>query len=455
MKTIFQKDLEEEYVLLASMIKWLVISIFIGLIVGGATAAFIKLVNISTSFSYGFKYYYLLMPIGFFLSSFLVLKLAPDAKGHGTEKAIEAINRNIGKMDVKVVPIKLLTTLITLVCGGSVGLEGPSTQIGAGIASKISDIFKLKDTDRKKVAVCGIASGFVGVFGSPVGAAVFASEVLYIGQFSYISLFPSLISAFVSFSVGRFLGTKPLITYFIDMNNFSNSTILIRMIVFGLIIGILSTIFIRFVNFIEHLFDKINVYPPVKGLIGGALVILIVAITGTTNYLGIGEEIIHKSVMGHGIGTTDFIWKSVATALTLGSGGSGGILTPMLYVGATVGNLWASIINDSVTFYAAVGMVAFMATCANTPIAGIVICMELFGSQVGMHASIVCVIGYLIVGHKSIYPTQILIRSKTPSLFMDTNCEVCKVDNKIKINNPLLKLSFKKYKENIHNMKNS
>jgi H+/Cl- antiporter ClcA len=141
MKTIFQKDLEEEYVLLASMIKWLVISIFIGLIVGGATAAFIKLVNISTSFSYGFKYYYLLMPIGFFLSSFLVLKLAPDAKGHGTEKAIEAINRNIGKMDVKVVPVKLLTTLITLVCGGSVGLEGPSTQIGAGIASKISDIF--------------------------------------------------------------------------------------------------------------------------------------------------------------------------------------------------------------------------------------------------------------------------------------------------------------------------
>jgi H+/Cl- antiporter ClcA len=109
------------------------------------------------------------------------------------------------------------------------------------------------------------------------------------------------------------------------------------MIVFGLIIGILSTIFIRFVNFIEHLFDKINVYPPIKGLIGGALVILIVAITGTTNYLGIGEEIIHKSVMGYGIGTTDFIWKSVATLVTLGSGGSGGILTPMLYVGATVG----------------------------------------------------------------------------------------------------------------------
>ncbi|WMJ79150.1 chloride channel protein [Clostridium sp. MB40-C1] len=443
MKVIFQKDLEEEYVLLASMIKWLVLSVFIGFIVGGATSMFIKLVNISTNFSYSFKYYYLLMPIGFFLSSFIVIKLAPDAKGHGTEKAIEAINKNIGKMNLKVVPVKLVTTLITLICGGSVGLEGPSTQIGAGIASKISDILKLKDTDRKKVAVCGIASGFVGVFGSPVGAAVFASEVLYIGRFSYISLFPSLISAFVSFSIGRFLGTKPLISYFIDMNNFTSSKILIRMIMFGLIIGILSAIFIRFVNFVESLFNKINIYPPLKGLIGGALIILIVFITGTTDYLGIGEEVILKSVTGHSMINSNFIWKSITTSLTLGSGGSGGILTPMLYIGSSIGNLWSHIINGSPSFYAAVGMVTFMATCSNTPIAGIVICMELFGSQVGIYSSIVCVIGYLMVGHKSIYPTQILVRSKTPSLFMDTNCEVRKVDRKIKISNPHLKISYK------------
>ncbi|WP_129600382.1 chloride channel protein [Anaerophilus nitritogenes] len=439
MKKILQKDLEEIYVLLGSIIKWLVLSVFVGFIVGSVTAMFIKIVDISTKFSYGFKYYYVFIPFGLFLSSFIVLKLAPDAKGHGTEKAIEAINKNNGRMNVKVAPIKLLTTVITLVFGGSVGLEGPSTQIGTSISSKISDIFKLKDVDRKRLAICGVASGFVGVFGAPVGAAVFASEVLYIGSFNYISLFASLISAFVSFSIGRFLGTKPLVTYFFDISSLSNSIIITRMILFGLLIGLFSAIFIRIINFIERLFEKINVYSPVKGLIGGIIIILIVMITKTTDYLGIGEEVIHKSVMGESVRNTDFMWKTVTTAITLGTGGSGGILTPMLYVGATIGNMWANIIEGSTAFYAGVGMVAFMATCSNTPLAGIIMCMELFGSEVGMYASIVCVIGYIIVGHKSIYPTQILIRSKTPSLFMDTNCEIAKVENKIKINNRIFK----------------
>lgn len=439
MKKAIAKDLKEEYVLLASLIKWILISVFIGGIVGGATSLFIKAVAVTTDFSYGFKYYYLLMPIGFFLSSFIVIKLAPDAKGHGTEKAIESINRESGKMDIKVVPVKLLTTIITLIFGGSVGLEGPSTQIGAGIASKVSDIFKLKDMDRKRLAVCGVASGFVGVFGSPVGAAMFASEVLYIGQFSYISLFPSLIAAFTSFFVGKFFKTKPLITYFINMKNFSGSIMLMRMILFGIIIGVLSVIFIRFIDLVEQLFKKINIYAPIKGIIGGILMILIVFITGTTDYLGIGEGIINKAVTGGIVNPTDFIWKSIATAITLGSGGSGGILTPMLFVGAIIGNLWGTLISGSVTFYAAVGMVAFMATCANTPIAGIVMCMELFGSEVGIYAAIVCVVGYLIVGHKSIYPTQILIKSKTPSLSMDTDSEIFKVGKNIKIKNKFLK----------------
>lgn len=451
MRRIFKKDLLEEYVLIASIIKWLVISVSVGGIVGAATALFIKLVNVSTNFSYGFKYYYLLMPIGFFLSSFIVLKLAPDAKGHGTEKAIEAINQNCGKMDIKVVPVKLLTTLITLITGGSVGLEGPSTQIGAGIASKLSELFNLNDIDRKKVAVCGVASGFVGVFGSPVGAAIFASEVLYIGRFAYGPLFPALISAFVSYFIGCILGTKPLIVYFIDMKDFSGSVMLLRMVLFGLIIGILSTVFIRFVNFVESIFKDIKIYGPLKGVIGGILVVLVVFITGTTDYLGIGEGIINNSVMGYTMKPTSFLWKSVTTSLTLGCGGSGGILTPMLYVGATAGSVWSHIISGSATFYAAVGMVAFMASCANTPIAGIVICMELFGSEVGMYAAVVCVVGYLIVGHKSIYPTQILIKSKTPSLFTDTNCKVYDVENEdTEIKNPFLKGKWRHNKEKKH-----
>ncbi|WP_051593340.1 chloride channel protein [Clostridium tetanomorphum] len=449
-----ERDILEEYVLIASMIKWLLISIGIGFVVGGATAVFIKLVGTASEFTHRYKYYYLLMPIAFFLSSYIVLKLAPDAEGHGTEKAIEAVNKRAGKMNIKVVPVKLLTTLITIIFGGSVGMEGPATQIGAGISSKIGEVLKLNDVDRKRVVICGIASGFVGVFGSPVGAAVFAAEVLCIGQFAYLALFPSLISAFVSFFVGRSLGTKPLIQYFVNMKEFSTSVMLFRMIVFGMIIGVLAMAFIRFVNFVERCFQNLNIYQPLKGIIGGILVILVVLITGSEAYMGIGEEIIEKAVEGHAVNPFAFFWKTITTSFTLGSGGSGGILTPMLYVGATAGNVWANIVNGSTAFYAAIGMVSFLASCANTPIAGIVMSMELFGSEVGMYAAIVCVISYLIVGHKSIYPTQILVRSKTPSLFMDTDCEICKVDKKFVIKNSFLKRIVTNNNSNVDNKLN-
>lgn len=439
-----KKDLLEEYVLMASMIKWVVLSVIIGLVVGGATALFVKLVYASSSIVHKNKYYFLFMPVAFFLSSFIVLKLAPEAKGHGTEKAIEAVNKKEGRVDIKVVPVKLLTTLITIIFGGSVGLEGPATQIGAGISSKIGEMLKLKDIDRKRVAVCGIASGFVGVFGAPVGAAIFAAEVLYIGQFSYLALFPSLISAFVSFFVGKALGTKTLIKYFINIKEFSTGIMLLRMILFGIVIGILAMIFIRFVNRVEHFFQKLNIYAPLKGVIGGLCVLLIVLVTGSHDYMGIGEEVIERAVTGQNINPLAFFWKTLTTSLTLGSGGSGGILTPMLYVGAAAGSVWAHIVNGGSTFYAAVGMVSFLAACTNTPIAGIVISMELFGSDVGMYAAIACVIAYLIVGHKSIYPTQILVKSKTPSLFMDTDCEICKADKKFTIKNQVLKNIVKK-----------
>lgn len=452
MKKSVKKDLLEEYVLLASMIKWIALSVTIGLVVGGATALFIKLVHVSSSLTHDYKYYFLFMPLAFFLSSYIVLKLAPEAKGHGTEKAIEAVNKRAGRVDIKVVPVKLLTTLITIIFGGSVGMEGPATQIGAGISSKVGDILKLNDIDRKRVVVCGIASGFVGVFGSPVGAAIFAAEVLYIGQFAYLALFPSLISAFVSFFVGRALGTKPLIQYFINIKEFNTGIMLLRMFLFGIVIGILGMAFIRFVNLVEDFFEKLKIYAPLKGLIGGILVLLIVLVTGSYDYMGIGEEVIERAVNGGNINSLAFFWKTLTTSLTLGSGGSGGILTPMLYVGATAGSVWSHIVNGSSTFYAAVGMVSFLATCANTPIAGIVISMELFGSEVGMYAAIVCVIAYLIVGHKSIYPTQILVKSKTPSLFMDTDCEIYKVDKQFIIRNSMLKKIVKSDKKsNINN----
>lgn len=145
MKKILERDIIEESIMLASVIKWIILSIFIGLTVGAAIGVFVKLVAMGeTAVINNISHYYLFLPLIFFICSFLVLKLAPEAEGHGTEKAIEAIHKNAGKMNLKAMPVKLFTTFLTIIFGGSVGEEGPATQIGAGIASFFSRFMKVE-----------------------------------------------------------------------------------------------------------------------------------------------------------------------------------------------------------------------------------------------------------------------------------------------------------------------
>ncbi|QZY54839.1 chloride channel protein [Crassaminicella profunda] len=437
MKNKIRMDFVEQTVLLTSGVKWIILAIFAGLVVGSVTGIFLKLLHLGEHHAVKWDYYYLLMPIAFFLSSLLVVKLAPDAEGHGTEKVIEAVHQKQGKIDIKVIPVKLLATLITLVSGGSAGKEGPCAQIGAGTASFFSDLFKIKDTlDRKRFVICGISAGFAGVFGTPIAGAVFAAEVLYVGRFSYIVLLPSLIASYVSCMVNKVLGVSHL-HYMIQLNDINNIKMFLNMLLFGAFMGSLAMLFIRILNFTEEAIHKINIYKPFKGIIGGLILVFIVYVTGSKDYIGLGSNVINESVSGQSVGSLDFLLKMFTTSVTLGSGGSGGILTPIFYIGATAGNAWGQMMHGNIALFSAVGMVAFVAACANTPIAGILIAMELFGVEVASYASIAIVIGYLMVGHKSVYPSQILVINKSPSMDTEINCEIGHVQEEphIKIKN--------------------
>ena len=414
--------------MLASVVKWTVIAIFIGCSVGFVNSLFIKIVSAGCQFSSRWKYFYFLLPFALFASSYIVMKMAPDAKGHGTEKAIEAVNRNDGNIDIKVVPVKLISTFITVVSGGSVGLEGPATQVGAGIASFFGRLCKMDNLDKRKMVVCGISAGFVTVFPAPAGAALFGTEVLFVGKISYMSLLPSLVASFSSFYIAHFMGVKPLI-YSIKYIPSNNAGPLFRLFLFGLIIGVLALFFIKMVNYTENAFKKLHIYPPLKGIIGGILIAVIVYMIGSNDYIGIGEQVINRAMSGEKILNGAFLLKMFNTSVTLGSGGSGGILTPMLFIGASAGNTWAQLINGNVSFYSAVGMVAFLSACSNTPISAIIIAMELFGNSIGIYAAIVCGISYFVVGCHSIYPTQLLMFSKSPSLQVAKNCEIDEIKN--------------------------
>ena len=183
-------DLEEESVIFFSVFRWIFLAIITGVLVGSATAGFLWCIKFSDRIAV-FPFFFWFLPVAMFLSIILVKYFAPDAKGHGTEKVIESVHRDSGRIKPIVVPVKLIATLMTLATGGSVGKEGPSAQIGAGLSSIFADIFRLKDRDRKKLVICGISAGFAAVFGTPIAGSVFGIEILFIGAILYDVLLPS------------------------------------------------------------------------------------------------------------------------------------------------------------------------------------------------------------------------------------------------------------------------
>jgi H+/Cl- antiporter ClcA len=417
-----RKSITESSVLFISIIKWVFLATVAGIIVGGATAFFLKLLQWSIEYSHRWEYSFWLLPIAMFLSTLLIKYLAPEAEGHGTEKVIEAIHKRSGKIAAPVVPVKLVATIITLAVGGSVGKEGPCAQIGAGLTSLLSDIFRFDEHDRKKLVICGISAGFAAVFGTPIAGAIFGVEVLFVGAILYEVLLPSFISGIIAYHVSSMIG----ITYFhepVSVVPVFSEVFFLKILGAGIFFGLCAILLIETVKYGERLSKKLTMWAPLKGLIGGALLIVFTYVF-SQKYLGLGLTSIESSFRGEQMEWYAFIVKPIFTSITLGFGGSGGIVTPIFFVGASAGNVFAQLFNLNIATFSAIGFVAVLAGAANTPIAASIMALEIFGPAIGPYATIACVISFLMTGHRSVYPSQILSISKSQSLQVELGGEI-------------------------------
>ena len=418
-----KESFEEQTVIFLSIVKWIILAVVIGLLVGGSTTVFLKLLHVTTDLSSHFRYYFLALPFTFVLCTLLINYLAPQSKGHGTEKVIEAVHKRSGKIDWTVIPVKLFTTIITIASGGSVGKEGPSGQIGAGLASMFSDLFRLNDHDRKKLVICGISAGFAAVFGTPISGAIFGLEVLYVGAVMYDVMLPSFIAGIIAYHVCTYFG----ITYFHSHINFvpifSNSFFLVVMLA-GIVFGTVSFVFIESFRTIEEWIKSWSINEYLKNFLGGAALVGFIFLF-SAKYAGLGVESIEQELNGtQSAFWYDFLLKMLFTIITLSFGGSGGVVTPIFFIGAAAGSLFAQVLHVDNATFAAIGMVSLLAGAANTPIAASIMGLELFGPEVASYAAISCVLSFLMTGHRSIYPSQILSTKKSGSVEVELGDEM-------------------------------
>ena len=429
-----RQHLTEQSYVFASLSKWVILSSLMGMIIGALITLFLKILSIAEDSRDLLPFpYYFTLPFALLLTVYVIKKLAPDAEGHGTEKVIEAIHKNNGKVDIFILPVKVLATVVSIFSGASVGKEGPGAQLGAAASSFVSSILKFNTHDRKKLVICGISAGFASVFGTPIAGAIFGIEILVVGTIMYDVLLPSIIAGFTAFATAQYLGVE--YSYFALKNYYSdiplNVTFIVTVILAGVYFGIVTDLFVTLLHWIHNFIKNLKWHWLLKPFAVGLLLAIVSYFIGD-RYLGLGFDTIKESLSPYTANENvywyDTIGKMIFTSLSLGGGASGGIITPVFYIGAASGNLFGHIVGNHVAFFAALGFVSVLAGATNAPIAAIIMAGELFGLEVAHYAAVTAVISFLMTGHRSVFPSQILAMKKSQHLKIKLGEEIEKVE---------------------------
>jgi H+/Cl- antiporter ClcA len=421
-----QRRLAEESILFISIIKWVVLATGVGALIGVGVTCFLKLLAWGLAAGQGHPHLFLFLPLALGLSALMVKYLAPDAEGHGTEKVIEAIHKHGARIQPMVIPVKLAATLITLCVGGSAGKEGPCAQIGAGIASILAGFLKFGEHDRRKLVICGISAGFALVFGTPIAGSIFGVEVLFVGAILYEVLLPSFIAGITAYHISSAMGIR----YFyhpVKVVPVFTEGFFLQVILAGVFFGLCSMLLVETMKAGAKLAERLKLWEPLKGVVGGGMLVALTLVC-SARYLGLGLQTVEACLAGAPVPWFAFLLKPVFTSITLNFGGSGGIVTPIFFVGATSGAAYASVLGLNPATFAAMGMVGLLAGCANTPIAASILAMELFGPAIAPYATVACVISFLMTGHRSVYPSQVLSVTKSESLQVELGKDMDQIE---------------------------
>jgi len=395
---------------LRALLEWLLLGAACGVASGVASAAFLLSLDWATAFRLAHERIVFALPV-----AGLVIGVVYDRWGKpiraGNNLVIDTVHEDSPELPLRMAPMVLVGTVLTHLFGGSAGREGTAVQMGASLADAIAHRLGVTRETRRELLCSGIAGGFGSVFGTPFAGTLFGVEVVSLGRLEYGALAPALTASLVGDWVTRHLGVEH--TPYPTLGTLPLTLVVVgKLVALGAAMALVTAAFIELTHGLKHRLERRLPALPLRMMVGGAGVVVLWQLAGTSMYLGLGVPTILRAFEDPSLPTGAFAWKLVFTAITLSAGFLGGEVTPLFFVGVTLGSVLARLLGLPIALGAGVGLAAVFGAAANTPLALSVMAVELLGMGALPHVVIVVVVAYLLTGHRGIYPSQRLVRRK-------------------------------------------
>ena len=381
------------------ILRLLFVAAVTGAICGFTGALFSKSIAFVTELRANYPWLIFLLPVGG-LAIIGIYKLC-KSEGKSTKTVLDSVHGN-GQVSAGLLPSIFTGTVIGHFLGASVGREGAALQIGGSISAVISKWFGNDEQSSRILTVCGMGATFSAVFGTPLGACVFAIEVIRNLKFGFLSFFPTLISSLTAYGIAYLMGAPAERFELLSVPAFEFS-VLWRVIVVAVATGILGFIFCHLLNISEHYTSKLIKNPYIRIFAGGVIIILLTMITKTTDYNGGGIFVVERVLETSSVIPFAFLLKILFTVISDACGYKGGEIVPSFFIGATFGAVIAGLIGLPVPFGATVGMAAIFGAVTNCPVATCFICAEAIGIEGLPFFIIAAISGNVVSGKISLF----------------------------------------------------
>lgn len=395
--------------------RWLLISTVTGLVVGPVSTLFNFGLKYAIDFRHANRRIILLLPLAGLFIVFLYRAFHYEDNA-GTDTVINSIHKE-ARIPLRMSFLIFVSTILTVLCGGSVGREGAAMQIGGSIGEQLGEKMHFNDKDKKIILMSGISAAFSALFGTPMAAAFLAMEVASIGVMYYAALVPCIWASLIAFLLANAFHS-PFENLKIHAILELNLTSSFRVVLLSMLCALVSILFCQMMHQIKHLYVRFFPNTYLRVAAGGILIILLTALLRTEDYLGPGMNIIERALDGEAVPAA-FLLKILFTALTIGAGYKGGEIVPSFFVGATFGCLFGNLIGANAPLCAAIGMVAVFCGVTNCPITALLISFELFGFEHAYYYLIAIAISYMLSGYYSLYHAQTIVYSKYENTYIN------------------------------------